>query len=185
MRQVMGELQLIIGPMFSGKSTELVRRMRRFQHAKLKCLVVKYNLDTRYSEKNLSTHDKVFFQAKPVDRLAEVRELLDSFDVIGIDEGQFFPDLIEFCNEAANAGKVVIVAALDGTFEKKPFGSVCDLIPAAESVIKLNAVCTCCGRDAAFTRRIVSDKSVELIGGSELYEPRCRTCFVKEENDSP
>ncbi|GAB9465848.1 hypothetical protein Gpo141_00003238 [Globisporangium polare] len=177
MRTVPGHLQLIIGPMFSGKSTELIRRVRRFAHAKLQCLVVKYKNDTRYSEEKLSTHDKMLFEAKPVTRLEEVRPYLANADVIGIDEGQFFPDLVEFCLEAASLGKVVIVAALDGTFERKPFGSVCELIPAAENVIKLNAVCTVCGHDAAFTRRIVADKSVELIGGSDLYEPRCRQCF--------
>ncbi|GLE09457.1 hypothetical protein PINS_up021121 [Pythium insidiosum] len=169
-RSVMGQLQLIVGPMFSGKSTELVRRMRRFQHAKLKCLVVKSTLDTRYSETHLSTHDRTTFQARPVQRLAEVRELVHEYDVIGVDEGQFFPDLVEFCTGVAAEGKVVIVAALDGTFDRKPFGGVCDLIPSAEQVIKLNAVCTQCGRDAA-------DKSVNLIGGSDLYEPRCRQCF--------
>uniref|UniRef100_K3WL02 Thymidine kinase n=1 Tax=Globisporangium ultimum (strain ATCC 200006 / CBS 805.95 / DAOM BR144) TaxID=431595 RepID=K3WL02_GLOUD len=161
MRTVPGHLQLIIGPMFSGKSTELIRRMRRFHHAKLQCLVIKYKNDTRYSDEKLSTHDKLLFEAKPVERLAEARAHVANADVIGIDEGQFFPDLVEFCLEAADAGKVVIVAALDGTFERKPFGSVCELIPAAEQVIKLNAVCTKCGHDAAFTRRIVADTSVE------------------------
>ncbi|DAZ92905.1 TPA: hypothetical protein N0F65_013067 [Lagenidium giganteum] len=171
-KAIRGQLQLIIGPMFSGKSTELIRRMRRFQHAKLECLVVKYKLDDRYSEEKMSTHDKQMFKAAPVARLEEIRQHIDQYDVIGIDEGQFFPDLLEFCDSVANSGKTVIVAALDGTFERKPFGSVCSLIPSAEQVIKLNAVCTECGRDAAFTRRIVADKSIELIGGSDMYEPR-------------
>ncbi|KAL3668480.1 hypothetical protein V7S43_006563 [Phytophthora oleae] len=163
--------------MFSGKSTELIRRIHRYQHAKLECLVVKYLFDTRHSEEMLSTHDKVFVEAMPVQTLAEVRPFLDDCDVIGIDEGQFYPDLVEFCQEAANMGKVVVVAALDATFERKAFDSVVELIPTAEKVVKLNAICSSCGQDAAFTRRLVADTTLELIGGSEMYEPRCRQCF--------
>ncbi|KAE9331138.1 hypothetical protein PR003_g15156 [Phytophthora rubi] len=175
--KIEGCLQLIIGPMFSGKSTELIRRIHRYQHAKLECLVVKYLFDTRHSEEMLSTHDKVFVEAMPVQTLAEVRPFLDQFDVIGIDEGQFYPDLVDFCQDAANRGKVVVVAALDATFERKAFESVVELIPTAEQVIKLNAICSSCGHDAAFTRRLVADKTLELIGGIEMYEPRCRQCF--------
>ncbi|KAG7392899.1 Thymidine kinase, cytosolic [Phytophthora boehmeriae] len=185
--KIEGNLQLIIGPMFSGKSTELIRRIRRYQHAKLECIIVKYLFDNRHSEEMLSTHDKVFVEALPVQTLAEVRSCLDDIDVIGIDEGQFYPDLVEFCQDAANMGKVVIVAALDGTFERKVkedsdsidkgFQNVIDLIPSAEQVIKLSAICCSCGQDAAFTRRLVADNKQELIGGIELYEPRCRQCF--------
>ncbi|KAF4039104.1 Thymidine kinase domain-containing protein [Phytophthora infestans] len=172
--KIEGSLQLIIGPMFSGKSTELIRRIHRYQHAKLDCLVVKYLFDTRHSEEYatsiayckallmLSTHDKVFVEAMPVQALAEVRPFLKEYDVIGIDEGQFYPDLVEFCQEAANLGKVVVVAALDATFERKAFDNVIELIPTAEKVIKLNAICSSCGQDAAFTRRLVADKTLEV-----------------------
>ncbi|KAE9004397.1 hypothetical protein PF011_g12476 [Phytophthora fragariae] len=150
--KIEGCLQLIIGPMFSGKSTELIRRIHRYQHAKLECLVVKYLFDTRHSEEMLSTHDKVFVEAMPVQTLAEVRPFLDQFDVIGIDEGQFYPDLVDFCQDAANRGKVVVVAALDATFERKAFESVVELTPTAEQVIKLNAICSSCGHDAVWAR---------------------------------
>ncbi|KAG6957737.1 hypothetical protein JG687_00009798 [Phytophthora cactorum] len=155
--------------MFSGKSTELIRRIHRYQHAKLECLVVKYLFDTRHSEEMLSTHDKVFVEAMPVQTLAEVRPFLNEYDVIGIDEGQFYPDLVEFCQDAATMGKVVVVAALDATFERKvgdvrvrAFDKVVELIPTAEKVIKLNAICSSCGQDAAFTRRLVADKTLEV-----------------------
>ncbi|KAK1941776.1 Thymidine kinase [Phytophthora citrophthora] len=182
-RKKLDQLGLIIGPMFSGKSTELIRRIHRYQHAKLECLVVKYLFDTRHSEEYvdccatgesvldcvmLSTHDKVFVEAMPVQALSEVRPFLDDCDVIGIDEGQFYPDLVEFCQEAANMGKVVVVAALDATFERKAFENVVELIPTAEKVVKLNAICSSCGQDAAFTRRLVADTTLELIGGSEI-----------------
>ncbi|CAI5735143.1 unnamed protein product [Hyaloperonospora brassicae] len=172
-----GCVQLIIGPMFSGKSTELIRRMHRYQHAKLKCLLVKYLFDTRHSDEMLATHDKTLAMAMPVQTLAEVRPFLDTIDVIGIDEGQFYPDLVEFCQDVANMGKMVVIAALDATFERNAFDNVIKLIPAAEQVIKLNAICSSCGHDAAFTRRLTADKTLELIGGSEMYEPRCRQCF--------
>ncbi|RLN48305.1 hypothetical protein BBJ29_001534 [Phytophthora kernoviae] len=146
--KIEGNLQLIIGPMFSGKSTELIRRIRRYQHAKLECIIVKYLFDTRHSEEMLSTHDKVLVEAMPVQTLADVRSCLDDYEVIGIDEGQFYPDLVEFCQDAANMGKVVVVAALDGTFERKGFQNVIELIPSAEQVIKLNAICASCGQDA-------------------------------------
>ncbi|CAK4076790.1 unnamed protein product [Aphanomyces euteiches] len=181
-----GELQLIIGPMFSGKSTELIRRMRRYQHAQLKCLVVKSQIDDRYTNEALvSTHDRQMMKANPLRTLAEMGEEYLNYDVIGIDEGQFFSDLNTFCDQAANSGKIVIVAALDGTFERKPFQHVCNLIPQAESVTKLSAVCAICGSDAAFTRRLVSSTAVELVGGSESYQPVCRNCFTVPNKEDP
>ncbi|EQC27820.1 thymidine kinase [Saprolegnia diclina VS20] len=174
-----GELQLIIGPMFSGKTTELIRRMRRFHHAQLKCLVVRAVIDERYTKDDLvSTHDKQMIPATPVRRLAEVNDVFRQYDVIGIDEGHFYPDLDAFCDMAADEGKIVIVAALDGTFERKPFPQVCGLVPQAESVTKLSAVCAVCGTDAAFTRRLVNSTAIELVGGSEMYQPVCRACFT-------
>lgn len=168
---------MIIGPMFSGKSTELLRRVRRYRHASYNCLVVKYRADTRYSVENLATHDEQMTAAVPCSRLDEVEKDLHKFDVVAVDEGQFFPDLLHFCETAAIAGKVVIVAALDATFERKPFGDVCNLVARAEGILKLSAVCKFCHADAAFTRRLGADTAVELIGGSEMYVPVCRPCF--------
>ncbi|RHY34048.1 hypothetical protein DYB32_001189 [Aphanomyces invadans] len=106
--------------MFSGKSTELIRRMRRYQHAQLKCMVVKSKIDDRYTNESLvSTHDRQMMKANPLKRLEDMGEEFMQYDVIGIDEGQFFADLHSFCDVAANRGKIVIVAALDGTFERK------------------------------------------------------------------
>ena len=109
--------------------------------------------------------------------LMDVWSELESVDVVGIDEGQFFPDLVEFADRAGNEGKRVIVAALDATFEREAFGDVCRLLPVAEQVTKLSAVCTACGADAAFTLRTTGETEVEVIGGAEMYTPRCRACF--------
>ena len=106
---------------------------------------------------------------------------MKNYDVVGIDEGQFFEDIVEFCQQAANLGKIVLVAALDGTFERKPFGNIINLIPLAEKVNKLCAVCVYCTSEAAFTKRIIESKEIQLIGGDEMYKPVCRACFFLEE----
>ncbi|XP_047689661.1 thymidine kinase, cytosolic isoform X1 [Prionailurus viverrinus] len=154
-----GQIQVILGPMFSGKSTELMRRVRRFQIAQYKCLVIKYAKDTRYSS-SFSTHDRNTMEALPACLLRDVAQEALGVAVIGIDEGQFFPDIVEFSETMANAGKTVIVAALDGTFQRKAFGTILNLVPLAESVVKLTAVCMECFREAAYTKRLGAEKEV-------------------------
>ncbi len=112
--------------------------------------------------------------------LAEVLPRALKYNVVAIDEGQFFPDVVEISEKLANEGIVVIIAALDGTFQRKPFGSILNLVPLAEVVTKLSAVCIDCGKEAAFTRRTIDSLEVELIGGEETYKPVCRGCFTAE-----
>jgi len=180
-----GSIQIILGPMFSGKTTELLRRIRRFTVANRTCLVIKYKKDTRYSADEMSTHDKQMWTAKPAERLSEVQQYAVKVDVVGIDEGQFFPDIVEFAERMANLGKTVIVAALDGTFQRKPFGEMLQLIPLSESVTKLNAVCMICFKDGAFTKRLSDDTKIEVIGGSDMYISVCRNCFHKDVGNAP
>ncbi|XP_029783941.1 thymidine kinase, cytosolic isoform X1 [Suricata suricatta] len=166
-----GQIQVILGPMFSGKSTELMRRVRRFQIAQYKCLVIKYAKDTRYSS-SFSTHDRNTMEALPACLLRDVAQEALGVAVVGIDEGQFFPDIVEFSETMANAGKTVIVAALDGTFQRKAFGTILNLVPLAESVVKLTAVCMECFREAAYTKRLGAEKEVPPpavwgLGGGE------------------
>ena len=174
-------IHLIIGPMFSGKSSELIRRIKRHTIAKRKCVVLKYIKDTRYSNKNtLSTHDLVQYNAIPCDKLEDVKKkvIKEEYDVIGIDEGQFFPDLIQFCETMANEyKKLVIVAGLDSTFERKPFENIIGLVPLSETVMKLNAVCVNCGQDASFSKRIGNETQLEVIGGADKYIAVCRSCY--------
>ncbi|KAL4648646.1 thymidine kinase, cytosolic [Arapaima gigas] len=176
-RQNRGQIQVIFGPMFSGKSTELMRRVRRFQVAQYRCLVVKYAKDTRYSECGVATHDRSTMEAVPASCLQDIYSLALEAAVVGIDEGQFFPDIVEFCEEMANMGKTVIVAALDGTFQRKPFGNILNLVPLAESVVKLNAVCMECFKEASYTKRLGEEKEVEVIGGADKYQAVCRACY--------
>ncbi len=174
--------------MFSGKSTELIRRLRRYQIARYQCLIVKYARDTRYSDDGIATHDRSSLQAVGATELKELTEAARSADVIGIDEGQFvsfmklehrsrpcdadfplltllplqFSDVVTFCEDMANSGKTVVVAALDGTFQRKGFQSILELIPLAESVVKLTAVCMSCFGEGSYTKRISEDTEVHV-----------------------
>ena len=169
-----------MGPMFSGKSTELMRRLRRNIIAKKKCIAVKYKGDTRYSLDDMATHNKLLMPAIACSTLQESIDTLLKYDVVGIDEGQFFPDICEKAEELANNGKEVIVACLDGTFQRKPFGKILELLPLAEEIVKLSAICFRCGNEAPFTMRLGKQEEVLVIGGSELYKPVCRVCFMKK-----
>lgn len=174
-----GSIHLIFGPMFSGKTTELLRRVERYEVANRKCLVIKHKIDNRYSSDHVVAHNGRKTDAKACSAL----HLLDysSYDVIAIDEGQFFGDsIVPFCESAANNGKIVIVAALDGTYQRKPFGKVLELVPLAESVVKLNSVCMKCYADAAFTQRLGSQEGDIDIGGAEKYSAACRSCYFKD-----
>ena len=150
--------------MFSGKSTELIRRLQRFKIARYECLIVKYANDKRYTDGDeISTHDKRMVPAVSSTTLNDLKSqynIIEDYEVIGIDEGQFFPDVVEFSEEMADLGKTVIIAALDGTYQRKGFANILDLVPLAEHVIKLTAVCMICFEDGSYTKRITEDKEV-------------------------
>lgn len=156
-----------------------MRRLKRYQFAKHSCLIVKYQRDNRYDEENIATHDQQTMSAVSCLTLSSLIKSgeVDEVSIIGIDEGQFFPDTVSFAEEMANRGKTVIVAALDGTFQRQGFGDILRLIPLAESVIKLTAVCMVCFAEAAFTKRIGQEKELEVIGGPEKYMAVCRVCY--------
>nr|AAA47227.1 thymidine kinase (EC 2.1.7.21) [Rabbit fibroma virus] len=171
-----GHIHLIIGPMFAGKSTELIRLVRRYQIAKHKCLVVKYEKDIRYGN-GVCTHDNMSITAVCTPSLDKIDSVAENAEVIGIDEGQFFPNIATFCERMANRGKVLIVAALDGTFQRKPFSNISELIPLAENVTKLNAVCMYCYKNGSFSKRLGDKMEIEVIGGSDKYKSVCRKCY--------
>lgn len=180
-----GSIRLIIGPMFSGKTTELMRLIKRFNISKKTTVIIKYHKDTRYGTASEAiSHDRQKLVAIPASSLMMVFPLVETYDVIGIDEGQFFNDLRPFCEEMANRGKKVIVAALDGTYTKAPFGQVTEMIPLCERVKKLSAVCVYCGGKASFSLRISAEDTVEVIGGSEKYCSVCRKCYQARNNQS-
>jgi len=177
-----GQIQLILGPMFSGKSTELIRRLKRYQVAQYAVLIVKYAKDQRYDESGIATHCGQVLPAVSANKLSELQEMAGEYDVIGIDEGQFFPDIVSWCEEMANRGKIVLVAALDGTFQRLPFPEMLALVPLAEAVTKLQAVCMVCFQEAAFSKRITEESGVEVIGGADKYMAVCRRCYFSPNN---
>ena len=175
-----GHIQLIFGPMFSGKTSELFRRIRRLSYAKKSCIVIKYANDNRYAENEASTHDKVLMNAISATNLYSVMDQVCDYDVIGIDECQFFADLVEFAEEMANRGKIVVAAGLDATFQRNSFGRILELIPLAELVTKLSSVCMMCQQEASFSKRIGTETDIELIGGSDKYLAVCRSCYFAD-----
>jgi len=174
-----GEIQLILGPMFAGKSTELIRRVRRYQVARRKVVVVKPQIDDRYGSSGVVTHDRLTFPGLAPGSLSEVQDQLMGCDVIGIDEGQFFSDIVEACEALAKAGKTVIVAALDGTYQRRPFENISRLISVADTVEKLLAVCHICSGVAPFSARLTGEPGDVLIGGEDKYVAVCRGCWEK------
>lgn len=176
------KIRLITGPMFSGKTSFLVSSYNKYVIGKKKTCVINYSKNQRYcaEQKNvLLTHDlrdlPVTFSVEKLNDIDE--DSLKEYSVIIIDEGQFFTDLLSFCQRISN--KEIVVAGLSSTFERKPFDSICSLLAEADEVISLKAVCLICGHDAMFSKRKVEDNRQELIGGSEFYEPRCRECWSK------
>ena len=171
-----GQIQVIFGPMFSGKTSEMLTRIRRYEAAKYLCTVIKYESDTRYHNSDVATHDLQTHKAISTKNLADVKNQVIQSDVIGIDEGQFYLDIVDFCDEMVNMGKIIIVAALDGDYKRRPFNRILELIPKAENVVKKSAVC-CCGDNASFSKRLCDSTEVEMVGGSEKYMAVCRTCY--------
>ena len=178
-----GSISIIIGCMFSGKSTEIIRLIKRYQNIPSKrLLIINHSSDIRYGESVISTHNREQISCKSLSCLNIIKETDDykNSNVIFIEEGQFFEDLYDFSiNAADNDNKEVIISGLDGDFKRECFGDICRLIPHAENIKKLNALCAKCqdGTVANFTKRIVSNSDQTLIGSSESYIPVCRFHF--------
>ncbi|XP_021724516.1 thymidine kinase-like [Chenopodium quinoa] len=181
---VPGEIHVIVGPMFAGKSTALLRRVKTESSNGRTVAMIKSSKDTRYAKDSVVTHDGVRFPCWALPDLSSFQEKFgfdayDKLDVIGIDEAQFFDDLYDFCCKAAEKdGKTIVIAGLDGDYLRRSFGSVLDVIPLADTVTKLTARCEMCGKRAFFTLRKVGETQTELIGGAESYMPVCRQHYV-------
>jgi thymidine kinase len=179
MSQEEGKIELIMGPMFSGKSTRLIGLIRKYIYKAKKTIMIKFFADNRYSEKSeVVTHDLLKYDSINCKNLKDHFDKIKEYDVIGIDEGQFFPDLVEACEELAALKKTVIVAALNGDFRMEPFPVVAKLIPKADKIKLLKAYCFNCHKDANFSLRIVQSNETVLIGAGEAYKPACRECHV-------
>lgn len=173
-----GWIEVICGSMFSGKTEELIRRLRRAEFAKLNVEIFKPKIDVRYSEEEVVSHDEKTIRSTPVDSAQNILLLSGDVDVVGIDEAQFFDEgLVEVCNALANRGLRVIVAGLDMDFRGKPFGPIPALLACAEYVTKVHAICVRCGCLASHSHRTVEGDKLVVLGETESYEPLCRKCY--------
>ncbi len=176
-----GWIEVICGSMFSGKTEELIRRLKRARIARQKVEIYKPQIDTRYSEDQVVSHDENAILSTPVSTAANILLLATDVDVIGIDEAQFFDHgLVEVCNILANRGIRVVVAGLDMDYMGRPFGPIPGLLSTAEYVTKVHAICVKCGNLAQHSHRITGTDKLVVLGEKNLYEPLCRKCFNRE-----
>jgi thymidine kinase len=176
-----GWIEVICGSMFSGKTEELIRRLKRARIAKQKVEIFKPALDKRYHEKDIVSHDAHTVQSTPVESSSQILLLAGDVDVIGIDEAQFFDDeLANVCEVLANRGIRIIVAGLDMDYLGKPFGPLPQLLSVAEYVTKVHAICIHCGDLAHYSFRTAENSSRIMLGEQESYLPLCRSCFLEE-----
>ena len=183
-----GSIEVICGSMFSGKTEELIRRMKRAQFAKQKVEIYKPCIDVRYSEDEVVSHDSHSIPSTPIDSPASMLLLSSDVEVVGIDEAQFFDDtLVEVVQTLANRGIRVIVAGLDTDFMGKPFGPMPALMAVAEDIQKVHAICVKCGSPANHSHRLSKSNELVVLGETDIYEPLCRHCYnaaIKEEKEA-
>ena len=175
-----GRVEVVCGSMFSGKTEELIRRLRRAQFAKQKVEIFKPAIDVRYSEEEVVSHEGNSIPSTPVDSSASILLMAQESDVVGIDEAQFFDEhIVEVCNELASRGIRVIVAGLDLDFKGVPFGPMPALLAIADEVTKVHAICVRCGALVYVSHRIVAGEKQVLLGEKQEYEPLCRECYAQ------
>jgi thymidine kinase len=178
-----GSIEVITGSMFSGKTEELIRRLKRAQYAGLNVEIFKPSIDRRYSETRVVSHDDNSIHSTSVDNPSSILLLTGNMNVVGIDEAQFFDSsLTDVCEQLADEGVRVIVAGLDMDFMGKPFGPIPSLLAIAEYVTKVHAICMRCGNLAQYSHRKTGEAQVVLLGEKNLYEPLCRKCFKEAIN---
>lgn len=175
-----GRIEVICGSMFSGKTEELIRRMKRAKFAKQRVEIFKPAMDVRYSAEDVVSHDQNTIPSTPIETSSSILLLASNIDVVGIDEAQFLDQgLIDVCNQLANKGVRVIVAGLDMDFQGKPFGPIPGLCAIADEVVKVHAICVKCGALAYISHRLVDNDKRVLLGEKQTYEPLCRECYQR------
>ena len=180
-----GRIEVVCGSMFSGKTEELIRRLRRAKFARQRVEIYKPAIDKRYSEEEVVSHDSNAIMSTPIDSSAQILLLSSDIDVVGIDEAQFFDDgLVDVCNELANRGVRGIVAGLDMDYKGVPFGPIPALCAIADDVQKVHAICVKCGALAYVSHRKVHGNKRVMLGEMQEYEPLCRDCYIKALNNS-
>ena len=180
-----GWIEVICGSMFSGKTEELIRRLKRARIARQKVEIFKPAVDNRYDETDVVSHDENSIRSTPVEASSQILLYANGFDVVGIDEAQFFDnELVTVCNKLAEMGTRVIVAGLDMDYTGKPFGPIPALMATAEYVDKVHAICIECGGIAQFSHRTSDQDGLVVLGATDRYEPLCRKCFNEKHKKS-
>ncbi|MCB9308487.1 MAG: thymidine kinase [Lewinellaceae bacterium] len=173
-----GWIEIICGSMFSGKTEELIRRIKRARFANQKVQIFKPAKDVRYDEKNVVSHDDRYIDSQPITHSKEILDYIDNANVVGIDEAQFFDDdLPQVCQHLALKGVRVIVAGLDMDFKGRPFGPIPALLSVSEYITKVHAICPHCGNLATHSYRLSEEQDTVVLGEKDKYEPRCRLCY--------
>jgi thymidine kinase len=173
-----GWIEVICGSMFSGKTEELIRRLKRAKIANQKVEIFKPRIDTRYDDRKVVSHDENAILAIPIEYSRRLLELTEGVSVVGVDEAQFFDmDLPDVCQALALRGKRVIVAGLDMDYKGRPFGPMPALLAVSEYITKVHAICQHCGNLATHSYRLAADENTVVLGEKDVYEPRCRTCY--------
>ncbi len=178
-----GWIEVITGSMFSGKTEELIRRLKRAKIAKQQVEIFKPRIEVRYSVEEVVSHDENAIHSTPVDSSANILLLASGVEVVGIDEAQFFDDgLVDVCNQLADSGIRVIIAGLDMDYKGVPFGPIPGLMSIAEYVTKVHAICVRCGNLANYTHRLSEDDKLIVLGETDIYEPLCRICYANDKS---
>jgi thymidine kinase len=178
-----GWIEVITGSMFSGKTEELIRRLKRAKIAKQQVEIFKPRIEVRYSVEEVVSHDENAIHSTPVDSSANILLLATGVEVVGVDEAQFFDDgLVDVCNQLADSGVRVIIAGLDMDYKGVPFGPIPGLMSIAEYVTKVHAICVRCGNLANYTHRLSEDDKLIVLGETDIYEPLCRICYANDKS---
>jgi len=173
-----GWIEVICGSMFSGKTEELIRRMKRAQIANMKTAIFKPRIDTRYSEEHIVSHNQKKMDSYLIDDAEEILQMANDAEVVGIDEAQFMgSNLVEVCRKLSSDKKRVLVAGLDKDYLAKPFGPMPEIMCEADYLDKLRAICVKCGNPASYTQRLIQESAQVIIGETDIYEARCRICY--------
>ena len=177
-----GWIEVVCGSMFSGKTEELIRRLKRAQFANLKVEIFKPLIDTRYDAQKIVSHNENSIMSTPISNSQHILLLAQGMDVVGIDEAQFFDmELPDVCEQLANSGIRVIIAGLDMDFLGKPFGPIPNLLATADYITKVHAICVRCGDIAHHSYRLGANEEKVMLGEKESYEPRCRSCYLRKD----
>ena len=173
-----GYLKVILGPMFAGKTTNIINEFNKYTCMGYKCIAINHIIDDRYGKGVVSNHNKIKIPSINSSTLYKIKEKILDHKVLFINEGQFFNDLYDFINEMLSNDKIIFVCGLDGDFERKKFGSILDIIPLADEVIKVNGIChNCKKRKSLFTHRIVKEGGQIVVGNDNIYMALCRPCY--------